>query len=69
MSQYEHRMVWRQNNQAVAEDAIALWHRLGILHLDTSPRDRASQLAIATYDGNSLAAVAGTVCWLHCIKR
>ncbi len=51
-------MVWRQNNRGVEEDALALWDRLGILLPGTSPEERASELAIATYEGNTLAAVS-----------
>ena len=41
---------WQRGDRQVERDAIAFWHRLGLLPIDVAPADRAKELAAAAYD-------------------
>ena len=50
-----YRRVWRQHDRRVTEDAVAMWKRAGVLPGDVSPEERAEELVIAIYDGETMA--------------
>ena len=49
---------WRKNDPKHAADAIAFWTEHKILNAETSPEERAQQLAVLAYDGDKLIALA-----------
>ena len=47
--------VWRRRDRRVAQDAVAMWTRAGVLPRGVSPEARAEELVIAIYDGETMA--------------
>jgi hypothetical protein len=47
--------VWRRRDERVAQDVVAMWKRAGVLPGDVSPEERAEELVIAIYDGETMA--------------
>lgn len=56
------RPAWRLADPKIEADAVAFWHRLGILPPDVAPRQRAKQLISVVYKDDRLVGVhTGTI--------
>jgi hypothetical protein len=53
----EIRPAWRRDDARIEADAVALWHRLGILPPGVAPEARARELVLGAYKGDRLVGV------------
>lgn len=51
----EYRPVWRRDDERVMRDAVEMWQAEGVLPAGVDPAERARELVIAIYDGETLA--------------
>ena len=54
----DYRNVWMKENATAKRDAFALWAELGVLPASADANTRGSQLCIAAYEGEKLAALS-----------
>lgn len=47
--------VWRRHDERVARDAVAMWKRAGVLPGNVNAEERAEELVVAIYDGETMA--------------
>lgn len=54
---YDLRPAWRLNDSGIEADAVAFWHRLGILPPDVTPEERARELTAVAYKDGRVVGV------------